>query len=344
MKATSLPLVVTMGDPAGIGPDITIDLWRRRAQLDLPPFAVLGSPTLLAERAKLLNAEIAVSEIDQVSDVLSQAEALPVLPLENQVLAKPGKPDRNNAEAILEAIRRAVDLTMSGKAAAIVTNPIAKAILYDAGFGFPGHTEYLAELAKQHTDEAHMPVMMLAGPDLNVVPVTIHIPLRKVPEQLTTDLIVETGLTTSCDLESRFGISKPRIAVAGLNPHAGESGSFGSEDLAIIAPAIAEMRAQGVNAFGPLPADTMFHAEARRDYDAALCMYHDQALIPAKALAFNDTVNTTLGLPFIRTSPDHGTAFDIAGSGKAHSGSLLAAMKLAARMAAHQRKQRHVGD
>ena len=344
MESTSRPLVVTMGDPAGIGPDITIDLWRRRTQLDLPPFVVLGSAALLEERAKHLNAGIAIAEVEQVSDALSQTDALPVLPLENLVSAKPGKPDRNNAKAILEAIRRAVDLTISGKAAAMITNPIAKAILYNAGFGFPGHTEFLAELAKQHTGEEHMPVMMLAGPDLNVVPVTIHIPLRKVPEILTTNLVVETGLTTSRDLESRFGISKPRIAVAGLNPHAGESGSFGSEDIAIIAPAIAEMRARGVNAFGPLPADTMFHAEARRDYDAALCMYHDQALIPAKALAFNDTVNTTLGLPFIRTSPDHGTAFDIAGTGKAHSGSLLAALKLADRMAAQERQQRNGGD
>jgi 4-hydroxythreonine-4-phosphate dehydrogenase len=245
----------------------------------------------------------------------------------------PVKPDSANAGAVIEAIRCAVELTMAGRAHAVVTNPIAKSVLYASGFGFPGHTEYLAHLAGAALGRAFTPVMLLAGPELRVAPVTIHIPLAEVPGALTSKAIVGAARIMSHDLSLRFGVARPRIAISGLNPHAGEDGSLGAEDGTIIAPAVAELRAGGIDAVGPLPADTMFHAEARATYDAALCMYHDQALIPAKTLGFHDSVNATLGLPFVRTSPDHGTAFSLAGTGTARPDSLVAAIRLASTMA-----------
>ena len=251
----------------------------------------------------------------------------------HRFIDSPGRPDPANAAGIVEAIDRAVADCLAGDAAAVVTCPIAKKPLYDAGFRFPGHTEYLAHLASLRTGTEIMPVMLLAGPELRTVPVTIHIALADVPKALTTELIVATARITAADLASRFGIARPRLAVAGLNPHAGEGGAMGREDELVIRPAIDRLRAEGIDAFGPLPADTMFHARARAGYDVAICMYHDQALIPAKALAFDDAVNVTLGLPFIRTSPDHGTAFDIAGKGIARADSLLAALRLARRLA-----------
>jgi 4-hydroxythreonine-4-phosphate dehydrogenase len=226
-----------------------------------------------------------------------------------------------------------VELTTAARTRAVVTNPIAKSVLYASGFDFPGHTEYLADLASQNAGHAVTPVMLLAGPSLRVAPVTIHIPLRQVPDALTTDAIVETTRIVARDLGRRFGLARPRIAVSGLNPHAGEDGALGREDGEIILPAIALLKAEGLDVTGPLPADTMFHAEARAGYDAAICMYHDQALIPAKTLGFHDSVNVTLGLPFIRTSPDHGTAFSLAGKGQARADSLVAALNLAAKMA-----------
>jgi 4-hydroxythreonine-4-phosphate dehydrogenase len=256
-----------------------------------------------------------------------------VVPLAARFTDNPGRPDPANAAGTIEAIDRAVADCLAGHAAAVVTCPIAKKPLYDAGFGFPGHTEYLAHLASLHTGGAVTPVMLLAGPELRTVPVTIHIALAEVPKVLTTELIVAISRITAADLASRFGIARPRLALAGLNPHAGESGAMGTEDERIIRPAVEILRAQGIDAFGPLPADTMFHARARAGYDVAICMYHDQALIPAKALAFDEAVNVTLGLPFIRTSPDHGTAFDIAGKGIARPDSLIAALKLARRLA-----------
>jgi len=259
--------------------------------------------------------------------------ALPVVPLVARFVDSPGRPDPANAAGTVEAIERAVADCLAGHAAAVVTCPIAKKPLYDAGFGFPGHTEYLAHLASLHSGVEVTPVMLLAGPELRTVPVTIHIALAEVPKALTTELIVTTGRITAADLASRFGIAKPRLAIAGLNPHAGEGGAMGSEDERIIGPAIDILRALGIDAFGPLPADTLFHARARAGYDVAICMYHDQALIPAKALAFDEAVNVTLGLPFIRTSPDHGTAFDIAGQGVARADSLIAALKLASKLA-----------
>jgi 4-hydroxythreonine-4-phosphate dehydrogenase len=258
---------------------------------------------------------------------------LPIAPLSSRLSNQPGIPDSANAQGVIEAIDRAVDDCFGGKAAAVVTCPIAKKPLYDAGFRFPGHTEYLAHLASQRTGKPVMPVMMLAGPDLRTIPVTIHIPLSQVPQALTTELIISTARITAADLRDRFGLKKPRLAISGLNPHAGEGGSMGTEDRDIVLPAVTALRAEGIDAFGPLPADTMFHPRARAGYDAALCMYHDQALIPAKALAFDEAVNVTLGLPFIRTSPDHGTAFDIAGKGIARPDSLIAALKLARQLA-----------
>jgi 4-hydroxythreonine-4-phosphate dehydrogenase len=328
-----LPLALTCGDPAGIGPDITLTTWAARQTSAVPPFYVLTDPTMLASRARRLGFKVAVRECAPEEAAHVFRDALPVVPLQAKLEDRPGSPAAENAAGIIEAIDRAVSDVAAGRAAAIVTCPIAKAVLYGAGFRFPGHTEYLAHLAEQIIGRPTKPVMMLAGPELRAVPVTIHIALSAVPGTLTSDLIVETARITASDLRSRFGIAAPRLAVAGLNPHAGESGAMGWEDEQVIRPAVQRLEAEGIAASGPLPADTMFHARARAGYDAAICMYHDQALIPAKALAFDETVNVTLGLPFIRTSPDHGTAFDIAGSGKARPDSLLAALRLARKLA-----------
>ena len=299
----------------------------------VPPFYLLADPQLVAARARQVGASIEIAETTPAQAARIFSRALPVVPLSARFIDSPGRPDPANAAGTVEAIDRAVADCLACRAAAVVTCPIAKKPLYDAGFRFPGHTEYLAHLASLHTGREVMPVMLLAGPDLSTVPVTIHIALADVPKALTTGMIVATARITAADLTNRFGIASPRLAIAGLNPHAGEGGAMGTEDERIIRPAIDILRAEGIDAFGPLPADTMFHARARAGYDAAICMYHDQALIPAKALAFDEAVNVTLGLPFIRTSPDHGTAFDIAGKGVARADSLIAALKLARRLA-----------
>jgi 4-hydroxythreonine-4-phosphate dehydrogenase len=259
--------------------------------------------------------------------------ALPVVPLDITVSAEPGHPDRSSAPAAVASIRRAVADVMAGVASAVVTNPVAKNVLYNWGFAEPGHTEFLAKLVQEATGKSLHPVMMLWSPELAVVPVTIHLPLKEIFKQLSTELIVDTGRIVARDLSQRFGLRHPRLAVAGLNPHAGEAGALGEEDEAIVAPAVARLAADGIDVKGPLPADSMFHDRARATYDAALCMYHDQALIPIKTLAFDHAVNVTLGLPFVRTSPDHGTAFDIAGTGSADPASLIAALRLAKRLA-----------
>ncbi|MDI7861083.1 4-hydroxythreonine-4-phosphate dehydrogenase PdxA [Rhizobiaceae bacterium n13] len=326
------PLALSQGDPAGIGPDITLAAWRRRDELDVPPFLFVGDPAVLHARARLLGVEIVLEETDCAGAMAAFTRALPVLPIPAGAEVTAGSPHRATASGTIAAIETAVGLSIAGDAAAIVTNPIAKSVLYEAGFGFPGHTEFLADLAERATGSPVLPVMMLAGPKLKAIPVTIHIPLRDVPAALTSDLIVRTCRIAAHDLATRFGIAAPRLAVAGLNPHAGEGGALGLEDDAVVRPAIDQLRAEGIDAFGPLPADTMFHDEARQRYDVAVCMYHDQALIPAKALGFDDSVNVTLGLPFIRTSPDHGTAFAIAGKGIAREQSLVAALKLAAEL------------
>ncbi len=326
-------LAVSGGEPAGIGPEIVASAWMRRAELNLPPFYLVGDPDLVVARARLTGIELPVAEADAGTAAGVFASALPVLPVTRGTADRPGVSDAVSATAVIAAIERAVADTMAGDAAAVVTLPIAKKPLYDAGFAFPGHTEYLAHLAEARTGRPAMPVMMLAGPQLRTVPVTVHVPLGEVPAALTQDLLEKTIRTAVADLARRFAIPAPRLAVAGLNPHAGEGGGMGREEIDIIAPVLDRLRGEGFAIAGPLPADTMFHAQARAGYDVAICMYHDQALIPAKMLGFDDTVNVTLGLPFVRTSPDHGTAFDIAGKGIARADSLVAALKLADRLA-----------
>ena len=326
------PLALTLGEPAGIGPDITIAAWLRRTELNLPPFYLLGDRAFVARRAKALGAALPLAEVaaEEVADAF--AKALPVVATGQIPTTEPGRPDESSAPAALASIRQAVADVRSGRAAAIVTNPIAKNVLYRAGFTHPGHTEFLAELAASG-GKIPQPVMMLWSPHLAVVPVTIHLALRDAIALLSTDLIVSTGRIVASEMKEPFGLVRPRLAVTGLNPHAGEDGTLGTEDKTMIARAVEALRADGVDARGPLPADTLFHEAARKTYDCALCMYHDQALIPIKTLAFDEAVNVTLGLPFIRTSPDHGTAFDIAGTGRANPASLIAALQLAARMA-----------
>ena len=328
----SRPLALTQGDPAGVGPDITLTAWLRRRELGLAPFFFIGDPDVLAVRARQLDVTVPIRHADAGTAGEIFAEALPVLPIAAGVEVAAGEPHVATAAGTIAAIETAVALTHKGEALAVVTNPIAKSVLYEAGFKFPGHTEFLADLAARATGKAMTPVMMLAGPKLRAIPVTIHIPIKDVPQALTGALIVETCRIANADLIERFGIAQPRLAVAGLNPHAGESGTMGREDEDIIHPAVQQLRAEGIDAIGPLPADTMFHDEARARYDVAVCMYHDQALIPAKALGFDDSVNVTLGLPFVRTSPDHGTAFGIAGKGIAREHSLVAALKLGAQL------------
>jgi 4-hydroxythreonine-4-phosphate dehydrogenase len=340
MTAGNAALALTMGDPAGIGPDLALLAWHDREQLALPPFFLIGDPDMLDARAKMLGLDIPLVETTPERAASDFPDALPVLPVRLEAPVQAGEADSANAGPVIEAIRLAVELTMAGRARAVVTNPIAKSVLYAAGFEFPGHTEYLAHLAGEAFGRAFTPIMLLTGPELRVAPVTIHIPLADVPGALTTKAIVDAARIMAHDLSLRFGVARPRIAVSGLNPHAGEEGTLGAEDGDIIVPAVAELRAGGIDAIGPLPADTMFHAEARASYDAALCMYHDQALIPAKTLGFHDSVNATLGLPFVRTSPDHGTAFSLAGTGTARPDSLIAAIRLASSMAGAEAERR----
>jgi 4-hydroxythreonine-4-phosphate dehydrogenase len=329
------PLALTLGEPAGIGPDVAIAAWLRRHELDLPPFYLLGDPACIAARAQLLGVELPIADATPASAAASFAGAFPIVATGHAVTAQPGRPDASSAPAVIGSIRQAVADVEAGDASAVVTNPIAKSVLYRAGFQHPGHTEFLAELAMRDA-RVPMPVMLLWSPTLAVVPVTIHVSLRDAIEQLTSHLITATARIVVADLKSRFGIRRPRLAIAGLNPHAGEDGSMGDEEQTIIQHAITVLQNEGIDVAGPLPADTMFHPAARAKYDCAICMYHDQALIPIKTIAFDDGVNVTLGLPFIRTSPDHGTAFGIAGTGQANPSSLIAALKLAARMAATQ--------
>ncbi len=328
------PLALTLGEPAGIGPDIALKVWHRRAALGVPPFYVISDPEFLARRARRIDLEIPISVVEARSACSDFSTRLPVVALNVPVTAEPGVPDASSAPAVIAAIRRAVADVIAEQAAAVVTNPVAKSVLYRNGFADPGHTEFLAKLAAEMAGVSAHPVMMLWSSELAVVPITIHLPLRDVPARLTTDLIVETGRIVARELSGRFGITRPRLVAAGLNPHAGEAGALGTEDRLVVAPALDQLRGEGIDVRGPLPADTMFHARARSTYDAALCMYHDQALIPIKTLAFDHAVNVTLGLPFVRTSPDHGTAFDIAGTGRANPSSLVAALKLANRLAA----------
>jgi 4-hydroxythreonine-4-phosphate dehydrogenase len=328
------PLVMTMGDPAGIGPELALAAWLRRSRGD-PPFYLLAAPAHLAAVARRVGFDAPIIETEPRLAEEVMERGLPVVALEQEFDAEPGRPDARNAAATIASISRAVQAVHAGEARAVVTNPIAKVLLYEAGFGFPGHTEYLGELTRMYWAEgaeSSFPVMMIWSEALAVVPVTIHIPLAEAPKALSIDLIVKTARVVDRDLRVRFGVQQPRLAFAGLNPHAGEGGAMGREEITIIAPAIQVLREEGIEAVGPLPADTMFHADARSRYDVALTMYHDQGLIPVKTLAFDEGVNVTLGLPFVRTSPDHGTAFDIAGKGIANPASLISALKLADRL------------
>jgi 4-hydroxythreonine-4-phosphate dehydrogenase len=333
------PLALTMGEPAGIGPDVTLAAWARRKALDLPAFYYLADPVFLATRARRMGLDVPIETVSAADAAAVFGRALPVVPLDSSVEVTPGAPSVATAQAVIEAIARAVGDVRAGLASAVVTAPIAKKTLYDAGFQHPGHTDFLGTLSAAWAGEAARPVMMLAGPELKAVPVTIHIPLRDVAGALSERLIVDTARIVATDLRRRFGKPAPRIAVAGLNPHAGENGTMGDEDERIVRPAVAALRAEGIDARGPLSADTMFHAQARTTYDAALCMYHDHALIPSKTINYTETVTVTLGLAFIRTSPDHGTAFDIAGTGKADPSSLAAALRLAAELRRNEMAQ-----
>jgi 4-hydroxythreonine-4-phosphate dehydrogenase len=323
------PLAVTMGDPAGIGGEISLRAWR--ALRSLPRcFVLLDDPDRLIALAKAIGCDLRIRAVgDAASAAAIFRDALPVLPVRLAAPAVPGQPDKANARAVIASIERATALALRGTAGGVVTNPINKAALYDAGFAYPGHTEFLAAL----TGVPGRQIMMLASPRLRVVPVTVHVSLRDALATLTTERIVEAARTTDAALRRDFGIDRPRLAIAGLNPHAGEQGALGKEEETIIAPAMAVLREAGIDVSGPWPPDTMFTAAARARYDVAICMYHDQALIPLKTLDMDHGVNVTLGLPIVRTSPDHGTAYDIAGKGTADPTSLIAAIELATRLA-----------
>lgn len=322
-----------MGEPAGIGGDLTLRAFARSRALGLAPFFAVDDPARLDGLARRLGLAVAIEEIHGPEDAARVfPRALPVMAEPLNVPAAPGQIDPRNAEPTIASIRHAVRLALDGRAAAVVTNPIQKRVLYDAGFDYPGHTEFLGALCGG-PDTA----MMLCAGDLRVVPVTVHRALRDAIGQLTIRRIVAAGKTTDHALRADFGLPAPRLAVAALNPHAGEQGRLGIEEISIIGPAIDELRSAGIDAFGPEPADTLFHADARTRYDAVLCMYHDQALIPLKTIDFWSGVNVTLGLPIVRTSPDHGTALSLAGTGRARPDSFIAALGLAAFVAGRRR-------
>ena len=328
------PVAVTMGDPAGIGLDILITALSRDKTGELPSLVLVADPSVVAERARLLGCRIALKILAADAASLEPVSGqLTVLPVACAAPVIPGRPDAANGPATIKSIELSVRIVQAGRASALLTNPIAKHVLRDAGFAHPGHTEFLGELAHLLWGVAAHPVMMLVAPELKVVPVTVHMPLASVPSHLTQALIVEAGVATARALGADFGITGPRLAVCGLNPHAGEGGLLGNEERTVIAPAIEALRSAGISTSGPHSADTLFHAAARQTYDAVLAMYHDQGLIPLKTLAFDEGVNVTLGLPFVRTSPDHGTAFGIAGSGRATPTSFVAALNLAHAMA-----------
>ncbi|NJC05927.1 4-hydroxythreonine-4-phosphate dehydrogenase [Sphingomonas kaistensis] len=322
-------LAVSLGDPAGIGPEVVAKAWDSRRALDLPPFVAVGDPRSLSE---VWDGPLAI-----VSDPGEARAAfdhgLPLLAVPAASASSPGQPSNAGAHCSLDSLELAVGLARSGSCAGVITGPVAKHQLYSIGFSHPGQTEFVAERCGVSPSNV---AMMLAGPTLRTVPVTTHLPLRDVAAVLTTGLIEARGRVTLRGLQRSFGIANPRLAVAGFNPHAGENGALGREEIELIEPAIATLRAEGWDVTGPHPADTMFHGSARARYDAALCMYHDQALIPLKALHFEEGVNLTLGLPIIRTAPDHGTAFDIAGQDRADPRAMAAAIRMAATCAIYR--------
>jgi len=320
---TDAPLALALGDPAGIGPEIAVKAWGVREAEGLPPFFAVGD--VRSVEAVWSGPVERIATPTEAIGVFGHA--LPLLSVEDGGEIVPGEPNLEGARCSLDSLEVATGLTRSGAAAALVTGPVSKAQLYAIGFVHPGQTEFVAERCGIAPENV---VMMLAGPDLRVVPVTTHMPLRQVVDSLSIDVIVAKARTTARGLQRNFGIANPRLAFAGLNPHAGENGALGTEEIDFIIPAIEQLRAEGIDAVGPLAADTMFHARARAAYDAAICLYHDQALIPLKTLYFDSGVNMTLGLPIVRTSPDHGTAFAIAGQDRAHPGATIAAIRTAA--------------
>ncbi|HVI98651.1 MAG TPA: 4-hydroxythreonine-4-phosphate dehydrogenase PdxA [Sphingomonas sp.] len=324
------PLAIALGDPAGIGPEIVAKAWAQREHRQLAPFFAVGDPHSV--RA-VWDGPVAPI-VDPAQATAAFAQGLPVLPVEQSRPVEPGQPDRSGAQTALRSLELATGLAQTGAAGGLVTGPVSKAQLYGIGFTHPGQTEFVAERFGIAGENA---VMMLAGPTLRVVPITTHIPLALVPDVLSIDLLVAKARATARGLCRNFGIEAPRLAFAGVNPHAGEQGALGREEIEIIAPAIEILRAEGIDATGPFAADTMFHARARATYDVAMCCYHDQALIPIKTLHFDEGVNMTLGLPIVRTSPDHGTAFAIAGQNRAEPGAMIAAIQLAASAVAHRR-------
>ena len=327
------PLAVSLGDPAGVGPELICEAWARREAERLPPFFVCGGTELLREAA--LSRGLAL----KVADVADEAEARAAFPQVLPVLGepdrpfRPGLPDQGGARLALASLERATHAAVSGQASGVVTGPIAKALLAEVGFAFPGQTEFVADACGVETENA---VMMLAGPSLRTVPLTVHIALGEVPGRITNELIVRRARIVAAALRTDFGIERPRLAIAALNPHGGENGRMGREEIEIIAPALAALRAEGIDATGPHPADTLFAPRKRGTYDVAIAMYHDQALVPLKTLDFDQGVNVTLGLPIVRTSPDHGTAFDIAGKGLADPGAMIAAIRMAGDIAARR--------
>jgi 4-hydroxythreonine-4-phosphate dehydrogenase len=326
---TQLPLAISMGEPAGVGPDLILQLYANRAAEALPTFIVYGQLEFLRSRAERLGLALPMVEATPAEAADCFAEALPVCSIDGLVPDKPGEASPLSGKVVIGAIAQSVTCALNGACRGVVTAPIHKHVLYTAGFKHPGHTEYLADLCTAPGATPPLPVMMLCHDDLRVVPATIHVPLRAVPDLVTVDLLVSTGEVLAHDLRTRFGIAAPRIAFAGLNPHASEGGAIGREDFDIVAPAITELRFRGHDVEGPIPADTLFYPPHWRRFDAVVAMYHDQALIPIKTVAFEGAVNVTLGLPIVRTSPDHGTAFDLAGTGKASSASMLGAIRLA---------------
>lgn len=342
MTDKTSPLAVTMGEPAGIGADIILSGYLQSAEQSLPPYGVIGCAKTLQQRAQLTRQSgIDIIPVKSVSEFHSAfARGLPVLDLPLEHAPRPGVPSSQSANRVVEWMDVAVKLVLEGSVSGIVTAPIHKETLYQAGFSHEGHTDYLAHLAEAAGYPAQ-PVMMLSAGNFRTIPLSVHIPLAQVPSAVTHEAIVAQARIIDRDLRRYFDIAQPRIAVVGLNPHAGENGTIGVEDKEIIAPAITELKQSGLAAFGPVSADTLFHEQARDTYDAALCMYHDQALIPVKTIGFHEGINTTLGLPFIRTSPDHGTALELAGTGNANPSSFIAALLQAMRMA--QAKQR-AGD
>ncbi len=322
-------LAVSMGDPAGIGPEIIAKAWDARVEQRLPCFFAIGDVRSIARVWPGPTVRIA----SPADALLVFDDALPIISVGDTGDIVPGSPDVDGARCAIESLEVAVGLARSGSAGGLVTGPVSKAELYRIGFTYPGQTEFVAERCGISRDNA---VMMLAGPTLRVVPVTTHVPLADVPALLSIDLIVAKARVTARGLQRNFGIERPRLAFAGLNPHAGEGGAIGREEIDIVAPAIAQLVEEGIDAVGPLAADSMFHARARAGYDAAICLYHDQALIPLKALHFDEGVNITLGLPIVRTSPDHGTAFGIAGTGTAEPGAMIASIRMAGDAAARR--------